>query len=146
PSAISSATRRQALAVESYSRELCPPEAAAGVADEVLGSFTGDDNVELLRHTRRTAAKHADVPSTRKGWRRSDRNAACQATPGLLAARANDELDDARGERLEHHLNWCLICQAVELRARRAERAFAGVAGIALPAAATVRAETAPPP
>lgn len=58
-----------------------------------------------------------------------ERREGCNETPSLLAARANGELDAHRSRRLESHLGSCLRCQAAELRAARAERAFATVIG-----------------
>jgi hypothetical protein len=131
--------RRQS-AVEGYCRELCPRETAAAAATESLESFSGKDDLDLLRHTRSVAAKYAPVAPARRGWRRAlsaERDSPCRFTPALLAASENGELDDRRRARLENHLATCVACQAAELRARRADRAFAAVTGIALAAEAT---------
>ncbi len=45
----------------------------------------------------------------------------------MLAARANDELSEAERAKLDDHCESCLTCQALELRSRRAERAFAAI-------------------
>ncbi len=47
--------------------------------------------------------------------------------------------------QLEDHLGSCVSCQAAELRAQRADRAFAGITGLALATAAPAVAEAAVP-
>jgi WAS/WASL-interacting protein len=155
PRATSGPTSRQRAAVEAYCRELCPRDTASAVAAEALASVADMNDVELLRHTRSAAARYAAKPS-RHGWRRvlpSGRDGGCASTPALLAARANDELPPPGHGALERHLDSCVICQAADLRMRRAERAFAGITGTeltaepALGSGATVTApEAAPPP
>jgi hypothetical protein len=56
----------------------------------------------------------------------------CVETPGLLAARANATITNQQNSQLDGHLATCLVCRAVELRAVRADRAFAGTMGLAL--------------
>lgn len=132
--ATSVSTSRQRAAVEAYCRELCPPDAASAATAEALASAADTDDVELLRRTRSVAARYAAKPS-RHGWRRvlpGERDGGCASTPALLAARANDELPPPGHGALERHLHSCLICQAADLRTRRAERAFAGITGTEL--------------
>jgi hypothetical protein len=133
---LTAASRRAISAVEAYCRELCPPEEASAAAAEVLGSFTAGDELDLLRHTREVSAKHAVQPGSRRGWwlPRGARDQECESIPGLLAARANGELDHGAQAALERHLDSCATCQAAEIRARRADRAFAGITRIELPA------------
>lgn len=135
------AGKRQAAAVDMYCAALCQASASAASA-EVLESFSGGEPEELLRHMRVVAAKHTPVGEDRpRGWRRvlsGERERVCASTPSLLAARANDELTDSERAELEQHLSSCLWCQALELRALRAERAFAGVFGTATAAAGTL--------
>ncbi len=136
----------QTQAVDAYTRELCPREAAPAAARETLESFAGGDDTQLLRHTRGVAAGYAAVAPARRGWRRvlaTERDPICQMTPSLLAARANGGLEGARSKELELHLGSCLTCQAVERRTQRAEHAFAGITGIALTAGAVAAATAA---
>jgi hypothetical protein len=129
PRDVLTADRRRALAVEAYCREVCSPERARAAVGEIVDSSSGMRDEELLRHTRTIAANYAPSKAPRRGWRRSE-PAECEATPALLAARANEELDPERRDALERHLESCLNCQATELRAQRAERAFAGIGGV----------------
>jgi hypothetical protein len=142
--AILAGSRRQTLAVESYCRELAPAAASAAAA-AALGGFPGGDDLALLRRTRAIAARHATVRPPRHGWRNmlaaERHDGTCERTPRLLAMRANGELDEARRAELERHLESCVTCQAAEIRAERADRAFAGVTGIAIEAPPAVAAE-----
>ena len=146
--AILAGSRRQRLAVEAYCRELSLATASAAAA-EALAEFPGGDDTRLLRHTRSVAARHATSGPTRQGWRQklsAERQADCASTPALLAARANNELDLDQSEQLERHLESCVACQAAELRAQRADRVFAGIAGIELAEAGRERTAAAQTP
>jgi hypothetical protein len=125
-------SRREATAVDTYCAELCPPAAAAAAAGEILETFTGSGAADLLSHTRVVAAQHTAARRDQPRLRRR-RERACDSTPALLAARANNTLGDAEAAELDAHLSSCLPCQALELRSQRAERAFAGIlaAGVA---------------
>jgi hypothetical protein len=118
--------------VDVYCAELCAPSEAAAASAEVLGSSLGTDE-DLIRSTRIIAAEHTVVdppsPRGRRGALSAERTAECASTPSLLAARANGELPGADSRAIERHLNCCLPCQALELRAHRAERAFAAIVG-----------------
>lgn len=122
---------RRLKAVESYCRELCPTDdgmAAARYALDALDISTGDSEV-LLMTTRVLAAE--GIASDAEGIAGSERIATrrdrCSSTPGLLAARANGSLSSREHGRLERHLDSCLVCRAAELRASRADRAFAAI-------------------
>lgn len=119
-------------AVEAYCRELLGPETATTAAQGILNSLTRNisEDAELLQMTRTAAAERLTArsqwdPTTQVG---SD----CVATPAQLAARANGTLSDQDRSKLDDHLASCLICRAAEVRASRADRAFAGTIGLAL--------------
>ncbi len=138
---------RRTRAVDVYCNELCPADAASAAATENLDSFPGGDDSDLLRHIRVTAANHATVKPARRGWRQTfaaERDSECAATPVVLAERDNGALDPARAAELEKHLSSCATCQAAELRARRAERAFAAVIGGAAAAEIASKAQARP--
>jgi hypothetical protein len=137
-------SRREATAVDTYCAELCAPSEAAAASAEILETFTGAGPAELLGHTRVVAAQHTAATRAQPRIRRR-REQACDATPRLLAARANNTLGDAEAAELDAHVSSCLPCQALELRSQRAERAFAGIlaAGIEEDATATNRAAVA---
>jgi hypothetical protein len=123
---------RRARAVEAYCRELLGPETAATAANEILGSLTRaiSDEAELLETTRTAAAERL---TARSRWNpNADVAPECGRTPAHLAARANGTLDLEGKAQLETHLASCLLCRAAEVRAVRADRAFAGISGLAL--------------
>ncbi len=127
------ANKLRTRAVEAYCAEVCPPALAATAAAETLSSFVGGDDSELLALTHALASNHVAVTPERRGWQHIlavDHEQDCAEVPALLAARANGELSDADNERLGQHLNECLVCQAMELRMHRADRAFAGILGL----------------
>ncbi len=127
----SAASSRRRRAVEAYCAELCLPEQASAAATETLGSFVDGDDHHLLRVMRVVAAKHVNpLPDHRRGWRRklsAEREGECSLTPSILAARANDEMSETERAKLDDHCESCVTCQALELRSRRAERAFAAI-------------------
>lgn len=139
---------RQRRAVESYCRELCPPETAAAAVDEISKSFAGGDDLDLLKYTRSVAARYAEARPARRGWRRAlaaERDSECRSTPGLVAASLNGELDEGGRATLGHHLAKCVACQAAEVRAHRADRAFAALTGLTLATEVTPAMAEAPP-
>lgn len=123
---------RRTKALQAYCRELFPADLAAATAAEILDSLTGaieDDGV--LLHTTRVAA--ADKLTGRSQWEPAPHGSSeCAETPALLAARANDTINDQDHAKLERHLASCLVCRAAEVRAGRADRAFAGILGLRL--------------
>lgn len=135
------AADRRTRALDAYCTELGLDAAAFAASSEARGAYTGDDETELLRSTRTVAANHAQVqPGHRRRWRRvlaAERDQPCGTTPSGLAARANDDLSERDRASLDDHLDACLACQGLELRWRRAERAFAAIMGIEVAAAAT---------
>jgi hypothetical protein len=111
---------------------LLGPETATVTANDILNSLTSNisDEGELLQTTRAAAAERL---TARSQWDTAAQVApGCANTPLLLAARANDTLSDQDQSRLENHLASCLICRAAEVRTARADRAFAGIIGLAL--------------
>jgi hypothetical protein len=118
-------------AVRAYCRELLGPESAITATQEILGSLTGAiGDSELLQTTRIEAAERL---MSRNRWEPTTQAAQdCVETPGLLAARANATITNQQNSQLDGHLATCLVCRAVELRAVRADRAFAGTMGLAL--------------
>jgi hypothetical protein len=135
--AVAAADRRKTAAVDAYCGELLAPKSAPAAAIECLATFNGSDYADLLRHTGKVAVRHAAPPSSRRRWRMAlagEARRVCESAPQLLVAIANHELGGEQRERLERHLASCLTCQATELRICRAERAFAGIAGVVLPA------------
>jgi hypothetical protein len=116
-------------AVGAYCAELLNTPHWGLIADEILATtdLASTPTDELLQATARLAAEHASVVLVRPGWRarRSAKHVDCHSTPGRLASRAGGDLGGVEEEQLEKHLRSCLPCQAAELRAARAERAFA---------------------
>lgn len=85
---------------------------------------------ELLQTVRSTAADYGVRGVRHPGWRdtlTAKRTEECAETPGLLAARANQQLDADRWRTFDKHLASCRICHAAGLASERAERAFAAV-------------------
>jgi anti-sigma factor RsiW len=84
-----------------------------------------------------TAADSASVvtvPAAQHGRLSSRQRDVCAATPTRLAALFSSELlPDVRDELLEH-VDTCMTCKAIEMRMRRAERAFATTVAGALAA------------
>jgi hypothetical protein len=133
--------------VLAYCRELCGPILGPTAANAALASYAattnpsggdgGADQEPLLRSTRLAAAR-AELDAARQtGWRGAvsralvaERDSHCADTPVLIATRSNHELDAAAAERLDEHLSSCLRCRAAQLRADRAERAFAAIIAI----------------
>ena len=118
---------RRTKAVRAYCRELFPVSAAPVVAEQILESLSPGISQEtvVLRLTRKAAAR-----------RLANRTVAghiggepCAATPARLAARANGTLTGRERDQLERHLRSCLVCRAMEVRAVRADRAFAAIIG-----------------
>ncbi len=137
-SEVLAARRRKTTAVEAYCAEVCSPAVAAAAAAAALSSFNGDDDRELLRLTRRSAANHVSDSAERRpagAVPGTERERGCEATPALLASRANGELGSGESGWLQQHLHDCLVCQASEVRMLRAERAFAGLLGVDVAAA-----------
>jgi hypothetical protein len=116
-------------AVRAYCAELLNTPHWGLIADEILATtdLASTPADELLQATARLAAEHASVVLVQPGWRarRSAKHVDCHSTPGRLASRAGGNLGGVEEEQLEKHLRSCLHCQAAELRAARAERAFA---------------------
>ncbi len=133
-------------AVRAYCAELLSTPHSGRVADEILAAtdLASTPADELLQVTARLAAEHASAMLLRPGWRgrRSAKHVNCHSTPGWLASRAGGDLGGVEQEELEEHLRSCLPCQAAELRAARAERAFAtALAGVGV----GVRESSGPP-
>ena len=126
---------RDERAVRSYCGELCEPALVATVVVETMKRFEATPDAgeeELLAITRTAAARHARASSRRRGWRgalTAEHEDECARTQSLLAARANGELDANGRAELDKHLAACPRCQAAELRAARAERAFVATIG-----------------
>jgi len=112
-------------AVRRYCRELCDPTTADRAVDAVFVAYAAraaasrTNADDLLRTTRTIAAKHA------LGRSPSKRSRHCSATPARLAALASGELDAADRRELDRHLQDCIACEAIQIKMRRAERAFA---------------------
>lgn len=138
---------RRTRAVQAYCRELCRSEQASAAATETLRSLAGEEENQLPRVTRIVAAKHVDtVDDPRGGWRRPpevQRERECTLTPFVLAALGNDELGEAEKAKFDGHCDACVTCQAVELRWRRAERAFAAIMRMPVAAGAGAIGEVA---
>jgi hypothetical protein len=124
--------RRRSKAVRAYCRELFTADTAAGVAEHILDSLSGgiSDDAVLLELTRTGAAERftRTTEARRIGAQFKD----CVGTPARLAARANGTLTGREQDRLERHLGSCLVCRAMEVRAVRADRAFAVIVGLTL--------------
>lgn len=119
-------------AAVAYCRELFPADVARASAEQILNSLSGgisDDRV-LLELTRTAAAGLLERSRVEAGA--DDRASDCKAIFGRLAARANGTLEAADRSRLEQHLASCIVCKAAELRAARADRAFAATLGLTL--------------
>jgi hypothetical protein len=135
-------------AVQAYTSRVCSLDAVS--AETVAKAFdavgdspelaTVSSNQELdtllLRMTRREAAARTASPNVQepvKGFasisrglgKRFGRDAACEAMPKLLAARANGLLSETDLVRLDRHLAHCFGCRMLEARFARAEEAFA---------------------
>ncbi len=122
---------RRSEAVEAYCRELFPAGFATASARQILDSLTGgisDDGV-LLEMTRTGAAKQLTGRSQAQGASGQGSDA-CAPTTARLAARASGTITATERSQLEEHLGSCLVCRALELRAVRADRAFAAILGL----------------
>ncbi len=117
-------------AVGAYCNELLEPRLTAEATDTILSRFSVISSAsdataqELLRLTRKTAADYALAPGAWRGLTASARREECRATPARIAARDGNTLAPAARADLDAHLDECLSCQAIELRLKRAERAF----------------------
>ena len=121
-------------AVWAYCRELCGPLVCEEAATATIlafgdgGGSSGPIGDRLLRLTRQTAAEHAAAHTNgRSSNGRSSGD--CAATPGLLVARANDELPSGQLRKLAEHIQRCLVCKATGLKMKRAERVFSVMQG-----------------
>lgn len=134
---------RAQSAVRAYCREICDPGRVGQATEQTLGAFEivngslEGSEAELVRHTRLTAARHAptSVVRHRSGFPAAEHDDECDATPTLLARRANGEQSADEDARFASHLERCRSCHASELKAARADRAFAAT----LATAATLR-------
>jgi hypothetical protein len=111
----------------------------------------------LLRATRMEAAARAPTPlgsgpsllpeRLRSMFGGSDRRAACEVMPKLLAARSSGTLSPADLERIGKHLSRCSDCRAVEARFRRAEEVFATrIEGMPTPSLTSLESPSRPAP
>ena len=124
-------------AVESYCRELSPSEEGANVARYTLSVLDVNNGADeaLLMATRVFAAEGlttSEVDGKRESQRVANHQDPCASTVGMLAARENGSLSSNEYARLERHLDDCLVCRAAELRAERADRAFAAILELTL--------------
>jgi hypothetical protein len=133
---------RRVRAVNAYCKLFCDPAHADANAAHALELFdtrirrrpNPDEhgaNLELLRITRTVAAEAPMLDVDGDGWRdklvhslAAERQADCVGASELLAARANDELDEAERDELQDHLRECEQCLAVERRMLDAEQSF----------------------
>ncbi len=137
PAALRGLTTRRGAAVLGYAEQVAQPGRAVDAAAEAFAQFrravvAADDPYDvdpertLLRGTRFAAAAVAPrALPLRVRLRGSGQGpSACELVPELLAARAEDELSAADGERLRRHLTRCASCAAAEARFRSGERAY----------------------
>lgn len=133
---------RRVRAVTAYCEHFCDPPHADAKAGQALELFAtrirrrpnADEhsaNLEVFRITRTVAAEAPMLDPSADGWRdklvhslAAERHADCVRASELLAARANDELDDAERDELQSHLRECEQCSVVERRMLDAEQAF----------------------
>ncbi|MDQ6607400.1 MAG: hypothetical protein M3Z06_12740, partial [Actinomycetota bacterium] len=97
-------------------REERGPESSANDQERLLAS-TGIVVADAL----------TSRPVVHTGWRQvlgAEHEDDCFYTARLLALAADDQLDGHDQRALDRHLESCLPCQALELRAARAERVF----------------------
>ncbi|MEA2196603.1 MAG: hypothetical protein QOJ25_654 [Solirubrobacteraceae bacterium] len=135
--------RRIEAAARAYWRELSDAEssedaiAVSVAALERTARSPGASEGDLVRVAHMTAAESASAvasPPAAHGRLSSRHRDECTATPTRLAALFSGELlPDVRDDLLEH-LEICMTCRAMEMRMRRAERAFATTVAGALTA------------
>ncbi len=137
PAALSGLTTRRGAAVLAYTEQVARPGRSVDAAAEAFAQFrlavvAADDPYDvdpertLLRGTRFAAAAAAprQLPLRVKLRGVAPARTACALVPELLAARAEEELSAADGERLARHLARCAPCAAAETRFRAGERAY----------------------
>jgi hypothetical protein len=123
---------RRMRAAVAYCREVFPLGIASARAEQILSSLSGgiSDERVLLELTRTAAGKllgEGDIPDNAQAPAPE-----CGGIFSRLAARANGMSKAGERLRLEQHLAACVVCKAAELRAARAERAFAAILGLTL--------------
>jgi hypothetical protein len=137
PAALSGLTTRRGAAVLAYAEQVARPGRSVDAAAEAFAQFrravvAADDPYDvdpertLLRGTRFAAAAAAprELPLRVRLRGSGPSPSACELVPELLAARAEEELSAADGERLGRHLMRCAPCSAAEARFRAGERAY----------------------
>ncbi|HWC87400.1 MAG TPA: hypothetical protein VG388_12745 [Solirubrobacteraceae bacterium] len=141
--------RRLEAAARAYWRELSDTEtseravAVSVAALERTARSPGVSESDLVRVAHLTAAETAAdtaLPPGSRGHFAGKHKDECAATPTRLAALFSGELFPDVREELLSHLETCLACRALELKMRRAERAFATTVSGALTADETLAA------
>lgn len=116
--------------VSAYCNELLDSRLTTEATETILSRFNAVADGpratagELLRLTRKTATDYARAPDAWRGLTLAARREECRGIPARIAARDGNTLAPAARADLDAHLDRCLGCQAIELRLKRAERAF----------------------